>query len=292
MLPGGNEIILTGGNSHLVLYVWKNKQLVEFYNEPLRNVIELVVCKNWFALKYKKHHAKLYEVAKDGEIKIEQSWMLKIKTYKGLYRTMLMTHFREDQLMIIDVSHVAGGDLFEIELFDMKEKKTISNTRQESEVRNTINNLVYSHKYAILFTVQANGHGKAYKIIPDEKEAGKLKITFFKKRILSYKDRPTYFIANKSGTHFIATTNEGSVFIGEANTLDFELKLTGFGFFNDICMYQQNNNVYMYTTDFKTKAFGKVSIEQALGYMLMEEDFLNKKAIKEGEEIHIYINSR
>jgi alpha-mannosidase len=218
----------------------------------------------------------------EGDIGIEGSWALKMKTYKGKYRTMVMTHFRKKFLMIADVSHITDGDTFEVELFDIKQKKTVFNIRPEVEERSTIINLVYSHKYAILFSVHASNQGKAFKITPDENDENKLNVTFLKKRILSYKCQPTYFITNKSGSHFIATTNKGNVFIGEAHTLDFELKLTGFGYFTDICMYTHNNNVYMYTTDLRTKAFGKVSIEEGLGNMLTEEDFIDKKAIKEG----------
>jgi hypothetical protein len=284
MLPGGEELVITGGNSHLVIYKWENKKLHEFYKEPLRNVIEIVIVETWFCIKFKKHYAQLYKVSTEENLMIENNWRLKMKTYKGKYRSMIMTKFRENMLMIIDISFVSDGELFEIELFDTKEKKTISNTRPEMEDRRKITNLAYSKKYAILYAIQENSHARGFKIVPDKENENKLIVSFMKKRILPYNDKPTHFLPNSSGSHFIVTTVKGSIFIGEADTLDFQLKLTGFGKFIDVCMYKQNRNVFMYTLDYDTKQFGKVSIEQGLGDILTDRDFLTKEKIKEGKK--------
>lgn len=280
-LPGNNDLILTGGNTHLVLYLWKDRKLVELYHEKLRNTIEIVVSKHWFAVKFKKHNAKLYKMGTEDTIQVENSWPLKMKTFKGEFRTLQMSQFRENLLIIMDASYVTESESFEVELFNTESLSTVFNERYEIPDNRKMRCLAYTPKYAIMLMIDDLGGLMAYRMLQDKEDPNKVQVKFFKKRLLNAKDRITGFVNNASDSHFIGVSEGGSVYITEANHLDFEIKMKGKGFFTDLVLYREQNNVFGYAPDYETKRFGKVSFETRWANILMDREYMEKKPIVE-----------
>lgn len=268
----------------MVLYLWENRKLVELYKEKLRNTIEIVVHDHWFALKYKKHNAKLYKMMTEDAIQVEASWPLKMKTFKSQFRTMQMSQFRENLLIIIDVSYVADGTAFEIELFDTSSLASVYSERVTNEDEINLRCLAYSPKYAMLVVIEELGHVQAYQILENKTEPGKVVVKFIKRKLMSARDKMVGFINNASDSHFVGYSEKGSVYISEANHLDFEIKMKGKGFFVDLMLYKEQNNVFGYAADFSSRQYGKVSFETRFASILLDREFVEKKPFVESRQ--------
>lgn len=281
-MPDGSEVILTGGKSHLVLYHWDEKQLVELYHEKLHNVVELVVWKQWFVAKYKKHNAKLFKMGPENTLGVEGSWPLRMKTFKGQYNTLQLHQFRDNLLLVLDLSHVEEGRALELELFDIEKRESIAQQRYSPPEENELSCLAYSPKFAVLFVIDVHHQGKGYKILQDKEDEKKLVVKFFKKKLISYKDRITCFVNSVGSSHFVAVTDKGNLYISESNNLEFEIKMVGQGHFTDLCLYKEQGNVYGYAPDHESKRYGKISFETRLGNLLMNREFLERKKFEQG----------
>ena len=283
-LPGEIDIIITGGNSHLVCYIWEKKKLVEIYSEKIKNTIEIEVTENWFAIKYKKYNAKIYEFKKEGNLVIEGSWPLKIKTMKNKLKTFGMARFRKNYLIIYDFIHDSNQQKFAVELFDTKKKQSVSVT--EPQIKDTLSmiNLSYGSKYALMVAVDRLNHVFAYKVSLDDEDPTKLNVNFFAKRILSCNEKITSTLVSPSGSHFIFGTSKGNILIGQSDELEFEIKISGKGKLIDLCLFEYKGKTFLYAVHGKAKLFSKVAFESGLGNILLDRIVDVKQTKKDGKK--------
>jgi hypothetical protein len=283
-LPGNIDLIITGGNSHLVLYKWEKKKLVEVKNEKLKNVIDIKVHKHWFAIRYKKKKTQLYKVNPEKNDEIEGPYLLKMEAVKNAHQSMCIFQFRENQLIIANghEERHEGSKLF-LEMFNMETRETTDLQEYELDGHQRANAIVYSTKYALLIVATHNSVFYSFKILPNQNNENKFEISFFEKKFLYLKGEITRMVKSADDRHIVACNSRGNIIISEVSLLNFEIKLKTKGHLTDIVLYTRNGNAFMYAPDFIKKIFIKVSFEEGLGKLLMDREHSQKQPFIQGK---------
>lgn len=282
-LPGNIDLIITGGNSHMVLYKWENKKLVEIKSEKYKNVIDIAVYKTWFGIRYKKANSQLYKVNTEDGDKIEGPYPLEMQVSKNNYQSLCIFQFRENQLMIANGREALhdGSKLF-VEMFNMETRKTTNLQEYELDGHQRVNAIVYSTKYALLIAATHDNVFYSFKILPDSNNDDKFEISFFEKKFVYLKGEITRMVKSSDDRHIIACNSRGNIIISEVSQLNFEIKLKSKGHLTDIVLFTRGGNAFMYAPDFNKKSFVKLSFEEGLGKLLMDREYSQKQPFIQG----------
>jgi hypothetical protein len=272
-LSNKNEVILVGGNKELMIFNWEEGEIVEFHREPYRNVIEIAVCDNWFAIKYKKKKAKLFRILPDDDcIEIDGSWDLKLKPFKGVYRTLELQRFRKNQLIILDSSFKTKGYGVQLELFDVKQKKTVTVENFEYKEKSVVTAIIYSPKLQTLTIFDESKFYKIYKFKPESKNYEKSGFLIETRRLFQCKGTIIRVIMNRLDDFYLIATSEGEIFIFDGRRLMVEETLYANRTVVDVMICDKRRRTMIYAMHNDTKDFKKFVLHQVLGNLLMDRD--------------------
>jgi hypothetical protein len=270
-LENDKEVLLIGGNSHLVIYIWEEGKLVEFYNQSFTNVIEIKVCDNWFVIKYKKKKAHIFRLLTDDqEIEMGGDWPLKIQPFKNEYQTIDLARFRKNQLIIIDVSFKSNGFDLQMELFNTRTKSTDLVEDLNVDGRTPVCALIYTPKFRKLAVFDHEQFMKTYefdKEVKDNKQTGIRKLASTK---TEFKDTVTRVLINPLKNYFIIGTKAGELIFMKADSLKIDPKLDTEFHIIDIMLCDIDRLTQVYVLMPSTKDFVKILLEPTIGNLLYD----------------------
>lgn len=265
------EVILVGGNSHLVIYIWENNELIEFHNEEYKNIIEILVSGDWFVLKYKKNKAKLFRIIPDcEEIDLGGKWDLKIKPFKSQFRTMQLHRFRKNQLIIIDSSYKSKGLNLEFEIFDTKKKESVCVESMVTKGTTIIAAICYSPKFRILSIFDEDKNVKFYNFDKDCRDVLSTGVKLMKEKKFISKGSVTRVIKNCLNTYFVIGTSVGELIFFNVQTLEREEVLQSLHYVLDLMICDQRETTLIYVVHKDTKDLSKFVLEPVLGNLLLD----------------------
>lgn len=272
-LVNKKEVLIVGGNKQLVIFSWEEGKLVEFYREDMRNVVEICICDNWFVAKYRRKRAKLFRILpEDQEIEIDGSWDLKIKPYVSNYRTLLLQRFRKNQLIIADSSHKTKGVNMQLELFDVKKKRTVTLEDIDVEGKNKITGVLYTPKFQKLAIFDEDRFLKVFEFDMNgglEDQTGAKMTT---RRNFKSTGSICRVLMNKLHNYFIIGTTTGEIYFYRAETLEEEKDslLDSKRNIVDITLSDIRGRTMVYILHRETKDFKKYMLEPVIGNLLMD----------------------
>lgn len=285
-LTNKKEVLVVGGNKQLLIFSWEEGKLVEFYREDMRNVVEICVCDNWFVAKYKRRKAKLFRILpEDKEIELDGSWDLQIRPYMSIYRTLALQRFRKNQLIIADSSHKSKGINLQLELFDVKKKKSVVLEDVEVEGKNKITAIQYSPKYAKLAVFDEDRFFKVFEFDIETTELNRTGAIMRIRRNFKSTGAICRVIMNPLYNYFIITTSTGEIYFYKADSLEEEpgSKLQTHRNITDITMFDQRNRTMLYVLHRETKDFVKFLLEPVIGNLLLDRYCLLNPIYTAGE---------
>lgn len=270
-LQNKKEVLIVGGNAQMVIFNWEEGELVEFHREDYKNVVEIYVCDNWFAIKYKKKRAKLFRMLpEDQDIELDGSWSLGLRPFTSNYRTLMLGRFRKNQLLIADSSHKSKGVALQLEIFDVKRKETVALEDVAAEGKSKITGVLFTSKFRKLAIFDEDRFMKVFEF---EAGADKPDETGAKLRIRkNFKSTGSICRAllNKLSSFFIIGTTSGEIFFYDAEKLEEDTVLHSKRHIVDISVFDQRRRTMVYVLHRDTKDFVLFLLEPALGNLLLD----------------------
>lgn len=270
-LENEKEILLIGGNSHLVIYTWENGKLTEFYNEPFTNVIEIKVCDNWFVIKYKKKKARLFRLLTDDkEVEMGGSWPLQIQPFKNKYRTIDISRFRKNQLIILDASFKSKGYDIQMELFNTRTKTTDLLEDLGLDGKLPVSALIYSSKFRKLAVFDHENFMKTYEFDKDTIANDQTGIKKKDCEKTSFKGVVTRILINKLKNYFVIGTDKGEILFMKADSHKIDPELGPQCHIIDMMLCDIKRLTQMYVLMKGSKDFVRILLEPAIGNLLYD----------------------
>ena len=274
-LSNGREVVLVGGSSELVIYEWDlsspELKLIEFCREPYTNVIEIAVRDNWFTIKYKKNKAKLFRIIVDAnEFDIQETFDLKMKPFKSPYKTMEIFRLRKQQLMIVDSSYESDGKELQMEIFSVKEKRTLDVETLKLQGKSMVTAISYTPEYRkmLVFDEEKNMEVFEFKKDPLKSTKSEIKQIEFKK--VDCEGYVSRIIMNKTNKIYIYATSKGEIVFIEADTLKLNTQITGNQYIIHLMVCEQIRDTCLYIIEKDSKDMAKFVLEPVLGNLIME----------------------
>jgi hypothetical protein len=261
------ELIIVGGDSHLVLYKWNEGCLQEFFAVKLKNIIEIRAFENWFAVKYKKDRVKLFHlVIDDFDFERAGCYDLKIKPFKSEYRTLAINRFRKQQLIIFDTSKESKGYDIQVELFDTKLKKSVALEDFDVEGKSPITCIVYNWYYRKLLLFDREKFFIRLDFDPEVTDRNKSGIRSLNRRPFESKGYATRAIINSFGNYFVVATSNGEIYFIEGNKLKSEYQVISKNYaVLDFFMGFQANIAIIVSVSENCKEFSKYHLKGSIG---------------------------
>ena len=265
------EVVIVGGNSYLVIYIWEENELVEFHSEPYNNIIEILVSDDWFAIKYKKRKAKLFRIIPDSsEIDMGGSWDLKIRPFKSMYRTMQLHRFRKNQLLILDSSYKSKGVNLELEIFNTRTKETETVEELVTNGTGLITATCYSVKFRTLMIFDDLQNVKFYNFDKNCKDTTMTGVKFINQKKFQSQGAVCRVIVNKLHTYFLIGTITGQLIFFNVKTREQEDILYSLHYVIDIMICDQREKTLVYIVHKETKDLSKFELGSVLGNLMMD----------------------
>jgi hypothetical protein len=293
-LSNDREIIIVGGTSELVIYAWDihnrdEPELLEYFKESLTNITEIAIVDNWFVVKYKKKKAMLFRIVADAnEFEIRSKFKLKMNPYKSCFRTMEILRLRRQQLLIVDSSFESNGTNLQMEIFCIKDKRSLSledvDLKDEAEV--TV--ITYSPECRKMFVFDKKKNLKIFKFEKEFKDSTKSEIKTLESRKMNIEGFVTRVVLNRTKKIYLLGTSKGEILFYESDDMKlmtrFQKSFTGMNQINDIMITEYVRDTIIYAIEKKSKDMKKFIVEPILGNKLIEKHELTNPIYYRGSQ--------
>lgn len=273
-LSNEREVVLVGGNSHLVIYSWEEIDdkdvLVEHFRAPFVNVVDIVVCDTWFAIKYKRKRVKLFRVVVDaGEFEIREGFQLQLRPFKSRFRTLQIHRFRRRQLIIMDISFESDGRDVQLEIFDLQTKRSIALETLGLAGGAAISALAYTPLFRQLAVFDEEGQVRLFRFKKDGDQPNRTDVEPMDKVQLKNEGFVTRAVMNPAQKMLVLGTAKGEVLFYEVEQMKLHTRLEGLEWVVDLMVCEQVRETILYTVQRGQRDMVKFVLEPVLGNFLM-----------------------
>lgn len=273
-LSNEREVVIVGGNSHLVVFGWEDRDgtdvLVENFSAPFVNVIDVVVCDSWFVIKYKRKRAKLFRVVVDAdEFEIREGFELSLRPFKSRFRTLQVSRLRRGQLLIADVSFDSSGHDVQLEIFDLRAKRSVA-IETLGLTGPPISALAYSAQFRRLAVFDEGGGVRLFAFDKDEPKRDRTGVQPLPEPRLENSGFVSRALLNASGKVLMLGTARGELLFYGAEDLKLRGRLDDLGFVVDLGLCEQARETILYVVRQGSRDLVKLQMEPVLGNLLMD----------------------
>lgn len=273
-LPNEKELVLAGGNSHLVVFTWQDvggeDSLVEHLSQPFTNVVDIAVCDTWFAIKFKRKRVKLFRVVVDAdEFEIREGFKLRLRPFKSPHSTLALSRFRRRQLVVFDASFGSRGEDVDLELFDLKAKRSLA-LESLGLGGSLVTALAHLSKLRKLLVFDAEARAHLFRFDEKVKAPDRSGLVPLGRVALAGEGFVTRALNTAAQKVLVLGTAAGEVLFFETEKLELRSQAAGLDFVTDLMLCEQKHETVTYVLGRGSKDMAKVVLEPVLGNLVMD----------------------
>jgi hypothetical protein len=209
-------------------------------------------------------------VVDSTEFEVRETFPLQMKPFKSEYHTMQILRLRKGQLLIVDSSFESKGKHLQMELFSVKQKRTIGLEELDLGGEEVVTSISYSPEYRKMVVCDQGENWKVFEFKKTFKDPMKSEIQRMESKKVDFEGYISRVIMNKTNRIFIMGTSKGDILFVEADTMKLNRRIGGNQYITHLMACEQSRDTCLYIIEKQSRDMAKFILEPVLGNLIME----------------------